>query len=330
MRAHRGRSAFQHKHERSWHRLRTVITKPPTRLRSKRNVIGSVEDKNSKLEEGATLHRRPKPSRDHHGPVGRDDHARRVGGARQPARASLARHGPQEAATTTPSSWRTIRVTSNAALRASARASTTPTSIRYLTAGELAYIVNNSLSQVLITSRARSCGRARRRCSDCPRVKLCLVVDGPGDGDAVRNLDEATAAFPATPIPDESKGCGDVVFLGHDRPAERHFAAACRHACERMPLGTAFAKFWRRPRGAKSTSSPAPLYHSAPWAAAGLTIARDGTAVVMERFDAEEVLRAVETYRVTHGQFVPTMFSRLLKLPPRRSRALRSLLAPST
>ena len=34
-----------------------------------------------------------------------------------------------------------------------------------------------------------------------------------------------------------------------------------------------------------------------------------GTAIIMERFDPEEFLRLVETYKVTHGQFVPTMFS---------------------
>ena len=101
----------------------------------------------------------------------------------------------------------------------------------YLTPGELAYVVSNSLSQVLITSRAHL-AVARQALRDCPRVKLCLVVDGPGDGDAVRNLDEATAAFPDTPIPDEFAGMGDVVFIRNDRPAERYLAAACRYACE--------------------------------------------------------------------------------------------------
>ena len=35
----------------------------------------------------------------------------------------------------------------------------------------------------------------------------------------------------------------------------------------------------------------------------------------MPRFDAEAVLRLIETHRVTHAQFVPTMFVRMLKLP---------------
>ena len=41
-----------------------------------------------------------------------------------------------------------------------------------------------------------------------------------------------------------------------------------------------------------------------------------GTLVVgMERFDEEECLCLIEKHRVTHSQFVPTMFSRMLKLP---------------
>src|SRR4029078_8404504 len=61
--------------------------------------------------------------------------------------------------------------------------------------------------------------------------------------------------------------------------------------------------------------SPAPLYHSAPQGATGLTIRSGGTVVVMERFDPEEYLQLVERYHVTHSQLVPTMFVRMLKLP---------------
>lgn len=59
-----------------------------------------------------------------------------------------------------------------------------------------------------------------------------------------------------------------------------------------------------------------PLYHAAPLTSSMLTHRLGGTVVVMKRFDPEEVLRLIETYRVTRAQFVPTMFVRLLKLPP--------------
>ena len=63
--------------------------------------------------------------------------------------------------------------------------------------------------------------------------------------------------------------------------------------------------------------SPAPLYH-----AAGINytmaVHRVGAAsILMRKFDAEAVLRLIEEHRVTHAQFVPTMFVRMLKLPER-------------
>jgi fatty-acyl-CoA synthase len=60
--------------------------------------------------------------------------------------------------------------------------------------------------------------------------------------------------------------------------------------------------------------SPAPSYHSAPvkWCLA--VHALGGTVVMMERFDPEGALRAIERFGITHAQFVPTMFVRILKL----------------
>lgn len=40
----------------------------------------------------------------------------------------------------------------------------------------------------------------------CPNVQLCLIIDGSGDSDTVRDLDEATAAFPETSLADEALG----------------------------------------------------------------------------------------------------------------------------
>ena len=61
--------------------------------------------------------------------------------------------------------------------------------------------------------------------------------------------------------------------------------------------------------------SPAPLYHAA---GVNYTMAVNrvgAAAIIMRKFDAEDVLRLIETCRVTHAQFVPTMFVRMLKLP---------------
>jgi long-chain acyl-CoA synthetase len=60
--------------------------------------------------------------------------------------------------------------------------------------------------------------------------------------------------------------------------------------------------------------SPAPLYHSAPLTWTMRMLRLGATSVLMERFDAAEVLALTEKFRITHAQFVPTMFVRMLKL----------------
>jgi long-chain acyl-CoA synthetase len=61
--------------------------------------------------------------------------------------------------------------------------------------------------------------------------------------------------------------------------------------------------------------SPAPLYHAAPlrWCMAVQQLG--GTVIVMEKFDPEAMLGLIEKYKVDVGQFVPTHFVRMLKLP---------------
>jgi long-chain acyl-CoA synthetase len=59
---------------------------------------------------------------------------------------------------------------------------------------------------------------------------------------------------------------------------------------------------------------PAPLYHAAGLAWTMIVLRSGGTVVVMEKFDALEALRLIEAHRVTHAQFVPTMFVRMLRL----------------
>src|ERR1700694_316525 len=61
----------------------------------------------------------------------------------------------------------------------------------YLTGSELAYIVSNSESRVLITSMAKL-EVAREALKQCPKVELCIVVDGPGENECIVGLQQAT------------------------------------------------------------------------------------------------------------------------------------------
>ncbi len=184
----------------------------------------------------------------------------------------------------------------------------------FLTAGELAYIVNNSLSKALITSEARR-ETALAALRECPNVDLCLVVDGAGEGERVRNLDEATAALPATPIPDKSLGSAMLYSSGTTgKPKGVLRPLYDLPPAQPHPVFPVYMKNWQFREG-MTYLMPAPLYHSAPLVGAAGTIRLGGTLVVMEHFDPEEYLRLVEKHRVTHSQLVPTMFSRMLKLP---------------
>ena len=70
--------------------------------------------------------------------------------------------------------------------------------------------------------------------------------------------------------------------------------------------------------------STAPLYHAAPLRFALAVTAGGGTVHVMERFDAEEALQLLEHQAITHSQWVPAMFQRLLELPPERRAAFKA------
>jgi long-chain acyl-CoA synthetase len=184
----------------------------------------------------------------------------------------------------------------------------------FLTPDELAYILNNSESKVLITSEAKR-DVAAAAVRSCPKIELCLIADGKGDGERVQNFDEATAAYPVTPVADESLGAAMLYSSGTTgRPKGILRPLPMQPPSQQLPLYALLDELWRY-RDGMIYLSPAPLYHSAPQAAVSLTIDRGGTVIVMETFDAERYLQLVQDYKVTHSQLVPTMFSRMLKLP---------------
>ena len=184
----------------------------------------------------------------------------------------------------------------------------------YLTASELAYIVNNSQSRILITSVAKL-DVAREALRQCPKVELCIVADGSSEGDRIVGLRDATSGLPRTPIEDEYIGTAMLYSSGTTgRPKGILRRLAEQPPTQQLPIFDFLQKLWQYREG-MIYLSPAPLYHSAPQAAVNLTIRIGGTVVIMESFDPERYLELVEKWGVTHSQLVPTMFSRMLKLP---------------
>ena len=184
----------------------------------------------------------------------------------------------------------------------------------YLTAEEVAFIVNDSHAQVLITTAARR-EVAIAAAKLCPRLKLCLIVDGTGDDGPFVDFGAATAAMPATQIADEYLGTAMLYSSGTTGRPKGILRPLPDNPPElALPLYHFLIKLWQYREGMVYLS-PAPLYHSAPNTAVSLTMRMGATSIIMERFDPEHYLALIEKYRVTHSQLVPTMFSRMLKLP---------------
>src|ERR1700736_2864855 len=184
----------------------------------------------------------------------------------------------------------------------------------YLTGSELAYIVNNSESRILITSVAKL-DVAREALEQCPKVELCIVADGESESERIVGLREATAGLPGTPISDECIGTAMLYSSGTTgRPKGILRPLPEQPPTQQLPIFDFLQKLWRYREG-MIYLSPAPLYHSAPQAAVNLAIREGGTVIIMEQFDPEAYLALIERWGVTHSQLVPTMFSRMLKLP---------------
>jgi long-chain acyl-CoA synthetase len=185
----------------------------------------------------------------------------------------------------------------------------------YLSAEEVAYIINDSEARVVMTNAAKA-EVARQLPALCPKVERWLVAGGPGGtGDPFESWEEVLAGYPSEPIDDEQLGATMPYSSGTTgRPKGILRPLADVPPSEAPALTAGLRLLWRFREGMVYLS-PAPLYHAAPQASVAITLRLGATAVVMEHFDPRQFLDLVALHRVTHSQVVPTMFSRLLKLP---------------
>ncbi len=191
----------------------------------------------------------------------------------------------------------------------------------HLTAPEVEYIVDDCAARILVSSRQLAGVLADMSPDATPRVEGRLVVDTadgvPAELTAAgwESYEDAVAAFPPEPIADECEG-GFAFYSSGTTGRPKGIVRPLTFS----PMGegpnplTYFFQLCHFDPGCVYLS-PAPLYHAAPisWS---MEVQRvEGTVVLMERFDAQQALALIERYGVTCGQFVPTMFIRMLKLP---------------
>jgi len=175
---------------------------------------------------------------------------------------------------------------------------------------EVAYIVEDCEAKVFITTYAQRDLAARL----AGRLNVHrFMLNGTVEG--FESWEEAVAPQPATPIADETEGADMLYSSGTTgRPK------GIKVPLSGEPLGGAGGllgltqALYQMDENVRYLS-PAPLYHSAPLRYNMAVMRHGGTSVIMERFDPEEALALIEKHQLTHGQFVPTMFVRMLKLP---------------
>lgn len=182
----------------------------------------------------------------------------------------------------------------------------------HLSAAEAAYIVDNCDAKALIASSALSASAELGQLSR--DITLKLVIGGSIDGFA--DYETALTAASAQPLEHEHLGSMMIYSSG----------TTGRPKGIRRPLPTTDPKLGNPGMklmadlygldGESIYLSPAPLYHGAPIGMCSATIVAGGTVVMMDKFDAENALSLIEQHRVTHSQWVPTMFVRMLKLDP--------------
>jgi len=181
-----------------------------------------------------------------------------------------------------------------------------------LTAPEAAYIAQDCGAKALITSHAK------RDVAEALKAELsseaALLMVG-GTAGRYASWEDGAAAQKPQPIADECEG-SDMLYssgtTGRPKGVKTRF--------EPKPLGTSpvlLALLTQLYKADESSVylSPAPLYHAAPLRFNMAMLRIGATCVVMEQFDAVEALRLIERHRVTHSQWVPSMFVRMIKLP---------------
>jgi long-chain acyl-CoA synthetase len=181
-----------------------------------------------------------------------------------------------------------------------------------LTADELAYVVQDCGARALVVSA--TLGPLATAIVDAtPGVTARFSIGGTLPGHEA--LEPLLDAFPGTAREHEPAGSEMFYSSGTTgRPKGVRKSLTLAPVWEPPPWFVSYLQNYGFTRDTVWLST-GPLYHAGPLYGCMAAHRVGATVVVMERFEPEPALRLIERHRVTHAQWVPTMFSRMLKLP---------------
>jgi len=190
---------------------------------------------------------------------------------------------------------------------------------QYLTDEEAGYILDDCGAQVIVSSHYLAEVASELK-PFAPNCHTWLMVDGAASG--YESYETAIAEYPAKQLDDEPAGQFMLYSSGTTgRPKGILRPLSKKGISDDVgPVGTLQKNLWQV-NADSIYLSPAPLYHSAPLSFCTGIQANGGTVIMMPRFREIEALKAIEQYRVTHSQWVPTMFTRMLKMPEQERKA---------
>ncbi|MGD9945062.1 MAG: AMP-binding protein, partial [Burkholderiaceae bacterium] len=193
---------------------------------------------------------------------------------------------------------------------------------------EIAFMLRDCGARILIVSSATAELAQRALSGDWQGAVAPAVwcvdesADAPSLSEALRGRPADAARLPPRPVG------RDLLYSSGTTGMPRAIRKPLRDWAERHVEDREVAT-WRRVFGFDPHSvyySAAPLYHAAPLRYALRTVDVGARCVMSEKFDAESALRALGEWQVTHSQWVPTMFVRMLALP----QPLREPLRPAS
>jgi fatty-acyl-CoA synthase len=183
----------------------------------------------------------------------------------------------------------------------------------HLSPAEVAYIINDCGAEVLLVS-ADLADLAVAIVDETPGVRLRLAFGGAVPG--YDSYSDAVASQPAKRLEYEPRGT-DMLYssgtTGRPKGIKPHRPG--QMVDDDNPYARLFGAIYSFDEHTRYYS-PGPIYHAAPLRFSAFIHVHGGTVIMARQFDAEAALAAIERYHATHSQWVPTMFVRMLKLPP--------------
>ncbi len=183
----------------------------------------------------------------------------------------------------------------------------------HLKLGEAVYILENCGAKLFIGSLALADIAGQIMAASPGQIAHFYMVNGIKTG--FESWEEAIDVQPSTRIADEANGVAMLYASGITGQPRRVFAPP-----ESTDVNTPYplvASMGAAFGFSEETVylSPAPLCRAAPLHYSMMVAYQGGTIVIMEEFGAERALQLIDEHRVTHSQWLPTMFIRMLTLP---------------